>query len=189
MPIGLLWCNMKLILLLCGHDERIINLESTYIGIVIVMIPLEILAKDIKIMPWRLEISSESGNSKLCICMLGMVHSISLVCLLQLCWHLYSNLSFWEYGWVCLRMITMNHIFIYLILTKLLSLFFSLTINSILNTYYFYYDNPHNCIYVFNLTCSFQCWSNSSFVSLPTTGTRLDSNPRLYQASRGIKYP
>ena len=29
--IGLFWCNMKLILLLCGQDESMINLASTYI--------------------------------------------------------------------------------------------------------------------------------------------------------------
>ena len=46
-----------------------------------------------------------------------------------------------------------------------------------------------NCIYVLNLTRSIQCWSNSSFVSPPTTGIGLDPNPRLYQALRGIKSP
>lgn len=30
-PIGLLWCNLKPILLLCGQDESITNLASTYI--------------------------------------------------------------------------------------------------------------------------------------------------------------
>ena len=80
--------------------------------------------------------------------------------------------------------VNLNHIFIYLILTKLLSIFSSLTIYSILNTY-----NPHNSICVFNLTCFLQCLSNSSFVSPPTTENNLDPNPRLYdQAPRGIKY-
>ena len=38
-----------------------------------------------------------------------------------------------------------------------LSLFSSLTIYSILNTYYLHYDNPRKCICVFNLTYSLQC--------------------------------
>ena len=82
-----------------------------------------------------------------------------------------------------------NYIFINLFLTKLLSLLSNLTIYSILNTYYLHYDNPYNCIYVFNLTYSFQCSSNSSFVSPPTTRTSIDPNRRLYQALRGIKSP
>ena len=83
--------------------------------------------------------------------------------------------------------VNLNHIFIYLILTTLLSLYSTLTIYSNLNTYY----NPHNSICVFNWTCSLQCWSNSNFVSPPTTGTgtSLDPNPRLYQVPREIKYP
>ena len=97
----------------------------------------------------------------------------------------------WLHNTSCIHsgFITMNHIFIYLIFTKLLSLFSSLTIYLILNTYYIHYDNPHNCIYVFNLTYSFQCSSNSSFVSPPTTTTSIDPNRRLYQALRGIKSP
>ena len=64
--------------------------------------------------------------------------------------------------------VNLNHIFIYLILTKLLSLFYSLTIYSILNTYYLHSNNPDNSI-------------------PPTIETSLDPNPKLYQASRGIK--
>jgi MATE family multidrug resistance protein len=30
-PIGILWCNMEPILLLCGQDKSITSLASTYI--------------------------------------------------------------------------------------------------------------------------------------------------------------
>ena len=86
-----------------------------------------------------------------------------------------------RYAQILNSLLYLNHIFIYLILTKLLSLFSifsSLTIYLILNTYYLHWDNPHNSICVFNLTYSLQCWSKSNFVSPPTTETILGSIKR-----------
>ena len=102
--IVLFWCNMKPILLLCGQDESIINLASTYI-----------------------------------------VFSLP-----------------------------------------------DLVTQAFLRPFKIYHDEPYFHLFYFiekffKLTCSFQCWSNSSCVSPPTTWTSLDPNPRLYQASKRIK--